>query len=92
MKLVEIIPAIQTSPEVLARARAFGAACGKGESLWGRGVKGMGGEASGEESGEESPQDLSWHSCDSLFVGGRRARRPPVLAVELSHCSQSRAT
>jgi 3-hydroxybutyryl-CoA dehydrogenase len=31
MRLVEIIPAIQTSSEVLARARAFGSACGKGK-------------------------------------------------------------
>lgn len=29
MKLVELIPALQTSPEVLARARAFAEAMGK---------------------------------------------------------------
>lgn len=29
MKLVEIIPALQTSSEILARARAFAEACGK---------------------------------------------------------------
>lgn len=29
MPLVELIPALQTSPEVLERARAFAVACGK---------------------------------------------------------------
>jgi len=44
MKLVEIIPAIQTSSEVLARARAFGSACGKGESAakWWGGLDSLG--------------------------------------------------
>ena len=36
-KLVELIPATQTSEETLARARAYAIACGKGEQHSGRG-------------------------------------------------------
>ncbi|KAJ7658527.1 3-hydroxyacyl-CoA dehydrogenase [Mycena rosella] len=36
MKLVELISALQTTPETLDRARAFATACGKGDDLEGR--------------------------------------------------------
>lgn len=62
MKLCEVIPAIQTSPEVVQRAKLFGEACGKGESARGQCVqvrKGVGAGGGRRPAGRPTGRPIS---------------------------------